>query len=106
MQDELTDRFGDIPSVVDNLLKVALIKSSAHAAGMTEISGDKNTLVFHMHPHAHINTDKIPELINKYRGDLKFSTGNDPFFTYKPRKIPKNTKEILAAMQLVIDEIS
>ena len=106
MQDELTDRFGDIPSVVDNLLKVALIKSSAHAAGMTEISGDKNTLVFHMHPHAHINTDKIPELINKYRGDLKFSTGNDPFFTYKPRKTPKNTKEILAAMQLVIDEIS
>ena len=73
MQDELTDRFGDIPSVVDNLLKVALIKSSAHAAGMTEISGDKNTLVFHMHPHAHINTDKIPELINKYRGDLKFN---------------------------------
>ena len=106
MQDELTDRFGDIPSVVDNLLKVALLKSSAHAAGMTEISGDKNTLVFHMHPHAHINTDKIPELINKYRGDLKFSTGNDPFFTYKPRKTPKNTKEILAAMQLVIDEIS
>ena len=106
MQDELTDRFGDIPSVVDNLLKVALIKSSAHATGMTEISGDKNTLVFHMHPHAHINTDKIPELINKYRGDLKFSTGNDPFFTYKPRKTPKNTKEILAAMQLVIDEIS
>ena len=106
MQDELTDRFGDIPSVVDNLLKVALIKSSAHAAGMTEISGDKNTLVFHMHPHAHINTDKIPELINKYRGDLKFSTGNDPLFTYKPRKTPKNTKEILAAMQLVIDEIS
>ena len=106
MQDELTDRFGDIPSVVDNLLKVALIKSSAHAAGMTENSGDKNTLVFHMHPHAHINTDKIPELINKYRGDLKFSTGNDPFFTYKPRKTPKNTKEILAAMQLIIDEIS
>lgn len=106
MQDELTDRFGDIPSVVDNLLKVALIKSSAHAAGMTEISGDKNTLVFHMHPHAHINTNKIPELINKYRGDLKFSTGNDPLFTYKPRKTPKNTKEILAAMQLVIDEIS
>ena len=106
MQDELTDRFGDIPSVVDNLLKVALIKSSAHAAGMTEISGDKNTLVFHMHPHAHINTDKIPELINKYRGDLKFSTGNDPLFTYKPRKTPKNTKEILAAMQLIIDEIS
>ena len=106
MQDELTDRFGDIPSVVANLLKVALIKSSAHAAGMTEISGDKNTLVFHMHPHAHINTDKIPELINKYRGDLKFSTGNDPLFTYKPRKTPKNTKEILAAMQLVIDEIS
>ena len=105
-QDKLTDRFGDIPSVVDNLLKVALIKSSAHAAGMTEISGDKNTLVFHMHPHAHINTDKIPELINKYRGDLKFSTGNDPLFTYKPRKTPKNTKEILAAMQLVIDEIS
>ena len=32
MQDELIDRFGDIPKSVDNLLRVAELKAMAHRA--------------------------------------------------------------------------
>lgn len=105
MQDELTDRFGDIPTPVENLLKVALLKSAAHAAGMTEISGDKNRLKFVMYPKARIDTEKIPELINKYRGDLKFTAEDEPYFTYTPRKTLKSTREILDAMKLIVEEV-
>ncbi|MDR0924976.1 MAG: transcription-repair coupling factor, partial [Hungatella sp.] len=38
MQDELMDRFGDIPGPVDNLLKVAGLKALAHSAYVTEVN--------------------------------------------------------------------
>lgn len=106
MQDELTDRFGDIPGPVENLLKVALLKSSAHAAGITEITGDKNSLKFVMFPKARIHTEAIPDIINKYRGDLKFAAEEIPYFTYTPRKTLKNTGEILDTIQMIVNEIS
>lgn len=105
MQDELTDRFGDIPTPVENLLKVSLIKSSAHAAGMLEITGDKNCLKFLMHPKAKIDIEKIPELIAQYRGQLKFRADNEPCFTYTPRKTLKNTTEILHAMNEIVSAL-
>jgi transcription-repair coupling factor (superfamily II helicase) len=105
MQDELTDRFGEMPAVVENLLKVALLKSSAHDVGITEINGDKSRMKFIMHPKAKIDTTKIPDLITKYRGDLKFTVDENPYFTYIPRKNLKNTQEILDAIKLIIDEL-
>ena len=35
MQEELTDRYGDIPNAVNNLLSIALLKSRAHAVYVT-----------------------------------------------------------------------
>ena len=32
MQDELIDRFGEMPRQVENLLKIVLIKATAHEA--------------------------------------------------------------------------
>ncbi len=39
MKDELSDRYGSVPSCADNLLMIALIKSKAHKLGMIEIKG-------------------------------------------------------------------
>ena len=37
MQDELIDRFGEIPGPVENLLRVAALKALAHRAGVTDV---------------------------------------------------------------------
>ena len=105
MQDELTDRFGDIPAPVENLLKVALLKSFAHAAGITEITGDKNSLKFMMHPKARIDVNKIPEIIQKYRGNLKFAAEDIPYFTYVPKRALKNTGEILSTLKEIVEAL-
>ena len=39
MKDELSDRYGSVPSCADNLLMIALIKSKAHKLGMIEMKG-------------------------------------------------------------------
>lgn len=83
MQDELMDRFGDMPENVLNLLSIALIKALAHKAWITEISRVNEFIKIQMYREAKINVENIPALIEKYEGNLKFITDANPYFTYK-----------------------
>lgn len=46
MQDELIDRFGEIPRSVENLLKIADLKALAHQAGVVEVDVKKQDITF------------------------------------------------------------
>ena len=52
MQDELLDRFGDLPAAVVNLLHIALLKSMAHHAYMTDVKQKGEKVFFEMNPEA------------------------------------------------------
>ncbi len=99
MQDELTDRFGEPPTMVENLLKVALLKSNAHTVGIQEINGDKSRLKIIMHEKAPVDISRLNDFLTSYRNQLKFVGGNEPYFEFIPRKTLKGTKEILETLQ-------
>ncbi len=84
MQDELMDRFGEIPRSVDNLLAVALLKATAHRACVTEVRINRQEFRLTMYKDAGLDTSGIPELIASYQGVLKFTTpgSGDPYFSY------------------------
>ena len=107
MQDELIDRFGDIPKPVMNLLKVAELKALAHRACVTDLTGNVTEVRFTMYPKAEVNTAKIPELIQKYRGALKFTPAEAPFFTYTDRRHEiKDVESMMAkARELLTQEL-
>lgn len=94
MQDELTDRFGDIPKTVDNLMNIALIKALAHELYITDILGGKKGFKLVMYPKANIVAQNIPELLNKYNRKLKFVTDAKPYFEYTTAEIMKDMKDI------------
>ena len=60
MQDELIDRFGDIPKPVENLLLIAQIKAMAHQAGVTEVNINRQEITLRMYKNAGIDTTGIP----------------------------------------------
>ena len=82
MQDELIDRFGDLPESVNNLLQIALLKSEAHDAYITEFTYRSNVIKMIMYNNANIKVEKIPELIKKYKPYLKLHPEQPPYFTY------------------------
>lgn len=86
MQDELIDRFGDLPKNVNNLLLIALIKAAAHRAWITEISELDDSIKIMMYKNAEINVQNIPLLVEQYKGRLKFVAEESPYFLYTPRK--------------------
>lgn len=82
MQDELMDRFGEIPKSVENLLAVALLKAGAHRIGVTEVKINRQEVRLTLHPSAALDTGRLPEMVSAYRGALKVKTADSPCFHY------------------------
>lgn len=95
---ELTDRFGEVPLVTENLLKVALLKSRAHAKYITEISGGRGEYRISMLPSAKVDTYKMFGFLKKYDGTLKFVAERNPYFIYTPKESLKTFDEEAKAL--------
>lgn len=80
MQDELLDRFGDLPAAVVNLLHIALLKSMAHHACMTDVKQKGEKVSFEMNPQANVQVEKIADVLNEFPKELSVSAGEQPVF--------------------------
>ena len=105
MQDELMDRFGDIPRPLENLLKVAALKALAHSAYVTEVNINRQEIRLTMYKNAKLNAEKIPELISRYKGDLKLQTGDEPVFKYLDRRKNNSIDVMVEQTQVILKEI-
>ncbi|MDE6405750.1 MAG: transcription-repair coupling factor [Lachnospiraceae bacterium] len=86
MREELLDRFGQVPKSVENLLRIALIRSHAHRLYMPEVKGKNERISFTLRPDAPIRVENIPLLISDYGGSLRFDPKGDPTFYLHYRK--------------------
>ncbi len=108
MREELLDRFGEVPGPVENLLRISMIRVSAHKLYITDIKGRNGEIRFLLKPDAEIMPKGIPVLLKRYK-DLDFNHKGTPFFLYRYKKcglIEKDaqrllelTGELLVAMQ-------
>ncbi len=106
MQDELMDRFGEIPGPVNNLLLVARLKSAAHRAYVTEADINCQEIRLSMFPKARLDTSRIPELIRSYGGKLKMMTGETPGFLYQEnQKNNKDSSRMIQEAERILEEL-
>lgn len=84
MQEELEDRYGDLPKSVQLLLEVVLVKSEAHDMGITAISQKHGNLLLEFRPQPNIDPAKLMGLIAKENGKYLFTAGANPYLTIKP----------------------
>lgn len=112
MQDELIDRFGELPKAVENLVKVAYLKALAHQAYMTEVNINRQEIRMTLYPKARLNTEKLPQILSKYKGELKVLTGDNPGLFYQERnaknrdsmKMMEKAEEILKSVGELADQ--
>lgn len=106
IQDELIDRFGDIPGPVENLLKVAGLKALAHSAGVTEVNINRQEIRLLMFKNAEIDVTGIPDLINRYQGALKLRPGETPEFVYLDRRNKnKDCQQMMEKAEEILKEL-
>ena len=111
MTEELTDRFGEPPKAVMNLLEIAKLKAQAHGLYITEVSGSASRLKLTMYEKANIAVAKIPAFIERYQGAVKFQAAEAPYFLYeqknnkkKETNVLKTLSYLLADMRLLLEE--
>ena len=113
MKDELSDRYGSVPSCADNLLMIALIKSKAHKLGMIEIKGgvthqESGTAVWRtvmtVYPKAELDPDAIKKLLDEYGGAIQMRVDANPAFIWTvTKKKFTNAKEYLNGLNALMD---
>lgn len=89
--DEIIDRYGAMPEEVNNLLEIARIKELAKKAYVTKISERREAVIFSFDAN-NFNMNIVDKLIKKYRNEIKFSPGKDPYITYK---LPENSDAVI-----------
>ena len=118
IKNELTDRFGEIPKVTENLLYVALIKAKAHNYYITEITivqanfkdkmqgkyealnagvkktAERKAFKISMFARAPIDPFKIHGFLKEHEEELRFVADKEPYFVFSPLKVPQNLLEI------------
>lgn len=107
MQDELIDRFGDIPKSVDNLLRVAELKAMAHRAYVTEVNINRQEVRIELYPKARLNAEGIPALVAEYKNALRFIGGERPALLYQDRREKnKDCEKMMATAKELVLKLS
>ena len=107
MLEELIDRFGDVPKKVQQLLSIALLKALAHSVYVVSVEQKGEVFKFVMYEKAKVHVERIPALLEKFKGNLKFTVDTNPYFTYQ--KLSKNKKDkdedVIELVKNVLNEI-
>lgn len=98
--DELRDRFGNPPPSINGLLQISLLRNSASAAGIYEISQRNGSVLLYM---AHPDVRYAVEMNKKMKGRVMLSASKKPYIAVKPGQedvleTVKNSIEIIAAV--------
>ena len=100
--DEMTDRYGDIPPAVDNLLAIALLRAYAMKCGINLIKQNGGEIQIHL---SKFDFDVWSEIEAEFPGRLKMVMSSSQYLSYKIRK-DENPIRVLTKMFEKYIEIS
>jgi len=83
VQEEIEDRYGNLPEQVQNLLDIALLKAYAHRLGMISVTQKGDRIVMCFKSDADIDPAAILELVNNNKDSFAFTIRTTPALTYR-----------------------
>ena len=89
--DEMTDRYGDIPESVENLLTIALLRANAMKCGVTMIKQNGGEIQIHL---SKFDFDLWSEIEVEFPGRLKMVMSSSQYLSFKIKK-DENTLRII-----------
>ncbi|MBR1841128.1 MAG: hypothetical protein IJ778_03260, partial [Alphaproteobacteria bacterium] len=103
MREELTDRFGAIPSEVENLLQTIEIKQLCYKANIAKIDAGAKGILLSFHNNTFAAADKLIEMVTKSFGVLKIRPDQRLFFE---RNLASYTDRMAMIKKLVMQLVA
>lgn len=102
-QEEIEDRFGTIPTQVQNLLEVAVLKATAHSKFINNIKHRDKRIIMTFKEDAKIEIENLMEVIKNNSDRLSFSYDPVPTLTYSI--IKNETIAKIENLRLLLEQI-
>ncbi|MPM75993.1 Transcription-repair-coupling factor [bioreactor metagenome] len=83
IQEEIEDRYGDLPKCVQTLLDVALVKYDAHQMDIISIAEKQKNIIIIFRANARISTDALTKLLTMKDSPYMFTASAEPYVTIK-----------------------
>jgi transcription-repair coupling factor (superfamily II helicase) len=83
IEEEIEDRFGDLPQVVRNLLSISYIRHLAKKCGIIAITQKKNSIIVKFSSDKSIKPQTAIRVAGEYINRLLFTASGQPYFTVK-----------------------
>ncbi|MPM93434.1 Transcription-repair-coupling factor [bioreactor metagenome] len=104
VQDELEDRFSNIPSSVQNLIDIAYIRCIAKELGIENIKERKDEILIQFQSMENMTGDIRGSIKTKYNKNILFKFGEKPIIALKMSQIKReemldNVKELILFMK-------
>lgn len=104
LEDELVDRFGDIPEETNNLLQIARIKIWAKKACLREIKQKNNFVHLTFAKDPGLSGEELINLAQKYRRKLSFSSQGELGIKINISRL--NANKMLILLENIVKEIA
>ena len=107
IQEEIEDRFSNIPLSVYNLMEISYIRSIAGIIGIEEVKEKDDEVLLKFDSAKRINEELLSEINKKYSNSLKFKISKNPILAYKISGMKKdivlkNLCDIIEYMKSVV----
>lgn len=102
--DELMDRFGDVPLVVSNLLKISYIKAFSEKAGVIRIREEKGKFVCEFNEKNCLSAQLLFKLAADYGPAILISARQKPVIKCSYKKEKDKMHEIAAFVEKLLSE--
>lgn len=103
VEDELIDRYGNIPVPVSNLIKIAHIKTLALKCGFSSVQEKNDYVMFQFIDGKLVNFEVIGKLMESYKRKLLFTASNKPYITYKVGDLKRDN--LLDNIKIMLQDI-
>ena len=104
IEEEIEDRFGEIPLSVSNLLLISYIKAAGQSIRVQSISQKDKEITIQFKDLSKISLEDISEVLNKYKFKLSFHATEQPYFVYTIKTLDHQV--ILKEIKDIIEKIS
>lgn len=83
IEEEIRERFGNIPLNTQNLLLISYIKSIARSLKITAITQNGKSIRIQFKDDSMLDAEKISSILHKYNRKVTFNATAEPYFVYK-----------------------
>lgn len=103
IQEEIEDRYGNLPKSVQTLLEVVLLKAEAHSLDILSVVQKQYNIVVTFKNDAHIDPLCFAKLIQEGKNKYFFTAGANPYLTIQMKK--KDTTSAMDYVKSLLQEL-